>query len=139
MYFSEIFFNFKFDFVEDLSRYFYFSLFLATSCTDKTISIYDFHSGECMATMFGHSELVTGLKFTNDCKQLISVSGRTLPVSRDHINSLNQSVFSSKDLLQGFSVQNVMFYALAKGQIISKCLFGVFNFFQKNERKQVDL
>ena len=26
-----------------------------------------------------------------------------------------------------------------KGQIISKCLFGVFNFLQKNERKQVDL
>jgi len=98
-------------------------VYLATSCTDKTISIYDFHSGECMATMFGHSELVTGLKFTNDCKQLISVSGRTLPVSRDHINSLNQSVFSSKDILQGFSVQNVMFYALVKGQIISKCLF----------------
>ena len=65
-----------------------------------------------MATMFGHSELVTGLKFTNDCKQLISVSGRTLPVSRGHINSLNQSVFSSKDIFQGFSVQNVMFYAL---------------------------
>ena len=26
-----------------------------------------------------------------------------------------------------------------KGQLISKCLFGVFNFFQKNERKQVNL
>ena len=53
-------------------------VYLATSCTDKTISIYDFHSGDCMATMFGHSELVTGLKFTNDCRHLISVSGRTL-------------------------------------------------------------
>jgi len=50
-------------------------VYLATSCTDKTLAIYDFHSGECMATMFGHSELVTGLKFTNDCKHLISVSG----------------------------------------------------------------
>jgi hypothetical protein len=28
-----------------------------------------------MATMFGHSELVTGLRFTNDCRQLISASG----------------------------------------------------------------
>ena len=53
-------------------------VYLATSCTDKTISIYDFHSGDCMATMFGHSELVTGLKFTNDCRHLISVSGRNL-------------------------------------------------------------
>ena len=51
-------------------------VYLATSCTDKTISIYDFHSGDCMATMFGHSELVTGLKFTNDCRHLISVSGK---------------------------------------------------------------
>ena len=51
-------------------------VYLATSCTDKTLAIYDFHSGECMATMFGHSELVTGLKFTNDCKHLISVSGK---------------------------------------------------------------
>lgn len=28
-----------------------------------------------MAKMYGHSELVTGLKFTNDCKYLISASG----------------------------------------------------------------
>ncbi|XP_040574255.1 uncharacterized protein Wdr62 isoform X3 [Lepeophtheirus salmonis] len=50
-------------------------LYAATSCTDKTLAIYDYYSGECMATMFGHSELVTGLKFTEDCKHLISVSG----------------------------------------------------------------
>lgn len=51
-------------------------IYAATSCTDKTLSIFDYYTGECMATMFGHSELVTGLKFTNDCKNLISVSGR---------------------------------------------------------------
>ena len=56
-------------------------VYLATSCTDKTISIYDFHSGDCMATMFGHSELVTGLKFTNDCRHLISVSGKSIGVN----------------------------------------------------------
>lgn len=50
-------------------------LFAATSCTDKNLCVYDFSSGECVATMFGHSELVTGLRFTNDCKYLISVSG----------------------------------------------------------------
>ncbi|XP_051775691.1 mitogen-activated protein kinase-binding protein 1 isoform X3 [Erpetoichthys calabaricus] len=50
-------------------------LYIATSCSDKNISIFDFYSGECVATMFGHSEIVTGMKFTNDCKHLVSVSG----------------------------------------------------------------
>ncbi|KAK6634098.1 hypothetical protein RUM44_004706 [Polyplax serrata] len=50
-------------------------IYVATSCTDKSLSIYDYYSGECMATMLGHSELVTGLRFTNDCKRLISASG----------------------------------------------------------------
>ena len=51
-------------------------VYAATSCTDKSLSVYDYTTGECMATMVGHSELVTGVKFTNDCKHLISVSGR---------------------------------------------------------------
>ncbi|XP_030071349.1 mitogen-activated protein kinase-binding protein 1 isoform X2 [Microcaecilia unicolor] len=50
-------------------------LYIATSCSDKNLSIFDFYSGECIATMFGHSEIVTGMKFSNDCKHLISVSG----------------------------------------------------------------
>ncbi|KAI4792109.1 hypothetical protein KUCAC02_033606, partial [Chaenocephalus aceratus] len=50
-------------------------LYIATSCSDKNISIFDFYSGECVATMFGHSEIVTGLKFTSDCRHLITVSG----------------------------------------------------------------
>ncbi|XP_009682938.2 mitogen-activated protein kinase-binding protein 1 isoform X1 [Struthio camelus] len=50
-------------------------LYIATSCSDKNLSIFDFYSGECVATMYGHSEIVTGMKFTNDCKHLISVSG----------------------------------------------------------------
>uniref|UniRef100_UPI003AAF42A3 mitogen-activated protein kinase-binding protein 1-like n=1 Tax=Centroberyx gerrardi TaxID=166262 RepID=UPI003AAF42A3 len=49
--------------------------YVATSCSDKNINILDFYTGECVATMFGHSEIVTGMKFTNDCKHLISVSG----------------------------------------------------------------
>ncbi|XP_067170615.1 WD repeat-containing protein 62 isoform X2 [Apteryx mantelli] len=49
--------------------------FLATSCSDKSISVIDFHSGECVAKMFGHSEIVTGMRFTYDCKRLITVSG----------------------------------------------------------------
>lgn len=49
--------------------------FVATSCTDKTLCVYDYIAGECLATMYGHSELVTGLRFTNDSKHLISASG----------------------------------------------------------------
>lgn len=30
-------------------------LYIATSCSDKNICIFDFYSGECVATMYGHS------------------------------------------------------------------------------------
>lgn len=49
--------------------------FLATSCTDKSIYIYDYQSGECLAATSGHSELITGLKFSQNGRNLISVSG----------------------------------------------------------------
>lgn len=29
--------------------------FFATSCSDKNITIFDYGSGECVATLFGHS------------------------------------------------------------------------------------
>ncbi|XP_053594932.1 mitogen-activated protein kinase-binding protein 1 isoform X1 [Microplitis demolitor] len=50
-------------------------IYVATSCTDKTLCVYDYYSGECMATMLGHSELVTGLRFSPDCRHLVSASG----------------------------------------------------------------
>ncbi|XP_065055995.1 mitogen-activated protein kinase-binding protein 1-like isoform X4 [Rhopilema esculentum] len=50
-------------------------VYAATSCSDKSVNIYDFEAGECVAVMYGHSELVTGLKFTADGTRLISVSG----------------------------------------------------------------
>uniref|UniRef100_W5KSM2 WD repeat domain 62 n=1 Tax=Astyanax mexicanus TaxID=7994 RepID=W5KSM2_ASTMX len=49
--------------------------FLATSCSDKSICIFDYESGECVATLFGHSEIVTGMKFSQDCRHLITVCG----------------------------------------------------------------
>lgn len=30
-------------------------MYVATSCSDKNINIFDFYTGECVATMFGHS------------------------------------------------------------------------------------
>ncbi len=49
--------------------------YVASSCSDKNLGIFDFFTGECMATMFGHSELVTGIKFMNDLRHLVTVSG----------------------------------------------------------------
>ncbi|XP_054650919.1 WD repeat-containing protein 62 [Dunckerocampus dactyliophorus] len=48
--------------------------FLATSSSDKNISILDYKSGECVATLFGHSEVVTCMKFSQDCRHLITVA-----------------------------------------------------------------
>lgn len=49
--------------------------FVATSCTDKSMHIYKMASGECMTSTNGHSELITGLKFSFNGRHLISVSG----------------------------------------------------------------
>ena len=48
--------------------------YAATSCTDKNMCIIEFYTGELTASAFGHSEIATGLRFTNDLKHLISVS-----------------------------------------------------------------
>jgi WD40 repeat protein len=50
-------------------------LFMATASVDKSLCIYDYFSGRCLARTTGHSELITGLCFTPDCRRLISVSG----------------------------------------------------------------
>lgn len=49
--------------------------YAVTSCSDKNLCVLDFFTGEVMGSMFGHSEVVTGVKFTNDAKHVISVSG----------------------------------------------------------------
>ena len=30
-------------------------MYAATSCSDKSVNIYDFEAGECSALMYGHS------------------------------------------------------------------------------------
>jgi len=47
--------------------------FLGTGSNDKSLRVFDFYSGDCIANAAGHSEPITGLAFTNDCKRLISV------------------------------------------------------------------
>ncbi|XP_008286246.1 mitogen-activated protein kinase-binding protein 1-like [Stegastes partitus] len=48
--------------------------FLATSCSDKNISVFDYESGERVASLFGHSETITCMRFSQDCRHLITVS-----------------------------------------------------------------
>ncbi|KAJ3298246.1 hypothetical protein HK104_010954 [Borealophlyctis nickersoniae] len=49
--------------------------FAVTSGADKVIKIWDFHSGQCVARVAGHSEMVTGVKFSDDCRRIISTGG----------------------------------------------------------------
>ncbi|EDO32369.1 predicted protein, partial [Nematostella vectensis] len=44
------------------------------SCSDKTLSFLDLDSGECVATLSGHSEQSTDMLFSSDCSRLITVS-----------------------------------------------------------------
>ena len=50
-------------------------LFVACASFDHVVRIYDFFSGDCVAHVSGHAELVTGLAFTLDLKRLITVGG----------------------------------------------------------------
>lgn len=49
--------------------------YVATSCTNKSLCVFDYINGECLASLFGHSELVTGLRFTSDGQHIISGCG----------------------------------------------------------------
>ncbi|XP_069706958.1 WD repeat-containing protein 62-like [Phaenicophaeus curvirostris] len=48
---------------------------VATSCSDKTIALLDFRTGDLVAKLSGHSEIVTGLRFSTNGERLITVSG----------------------------------------------------------------
>ncbi|KAJ3085934.1 hypothetical protein HK102_013673 [Quaeritorhiza haematococci] len=50
-------------------------LYAATSASDKCIRVFDFYTGVCVARVVGHSELITSVKFTQDCSRLISTGG----------------------------------------------------------------
>jgi WD40 repeat protein len=85
---------------------------LATSCTDKCVYVWDLNSSECVAYLYGHSEVVTDLKFTSDNQHLITVSGdgcifvwklNNLPTHANvNVSSSNQAwviIFFAKFLL----------------------------------------
>uniref|UniRef100_A0A2N9FAB1 Anaphase-promoting complex subunit 4 WD40 domain-containing protein n=1 Tax=Fagus sylvatica TaxID=28930 RepID=A0A2N9FAB1_FAGSY len=49
--------------------------YLVCSYSNKSISIYDFLSGEMVTQAMGHGEVITGVIFLPDCKHIISVGG----------------------------------------------------------------
>ena len=51
------------------------SSFIATSSSDKSLCLFDFYSGEMIARLYGHSEVVTGIKFSNDLQRIYTTSG----------------------------------------------------------------
>ncbi|ORY08103.1 WD40 repeat-like protein [Basidiobolus meristosporus CBS 931.73] len=49
--------------------------YVAISCSDKCIRVYDIRSAEMITKLSGHSEQITSLKFSHDCSKLITTSG----------------------------------------------------------------
>nr|POE90882.1 mitogen-activated protein kinase-binding protein 1 [Quercus suber] len=49
--------------------------YLVCSYSNKSISVYDFISGENVTQAMGHGEVITGVIFLADCKHIISVGG----------------------------------------------------------------
>jgi WD40 repeat protein len=49
--------------------------YLATSCSNKFVYIWDTITTECIASLCGHSEIVTDLKFSQDGHYLYTISG----------------------------------------------------------------
>jgi hypothetical protein len=45
-----------------------------TGGSDKSIRLFDFSNGNILGKVLGHSELITGVKFTPDCERVISTS-----------------------------------------------------------------
>lgn len=49
--------------------------YIATCSFDKSVSIYDFFSGDLVTQVTGHSELVTGVRFSPDGRYLMTIGG----------------------------------------------------------------
>lgn len=50
-------------------------MYIATCAFDRTLSLFDFFSGDLLARVSGHSELITAVRFSPDGRYLLSVGG----------------------------------------------------------------
>ncbi|CAF3849173.1 unnamed protein product, partial [Rotaria sordida] len=48
---------------------------LATSCSNRCVYLWDATTAECIASLYGHGEIVTDLKFSDDGHHLYTVAG----------------------------------------------------------------
>eukprot|EP01034_Spumella_vulgaris_P023932 gene23932-30216_t len=50
-------------------------MYVATCAFDRSVYMFDFFSGELVAQVTGHSDLVTGVRFTPDGQHLVTIGG----------------------------------------------------------------
>eukprot|EP01137_Pigoraptor_chileana_P034562 Opistho-2@27307 len=50
-------------------------IYVFASGADKMLRVFDFYSGECLATASGHGEVITAMAVTPDCRHVITASG----------------------------------------------------------------
>ena len=80
-------------------------MYVACAAFDKTISIFDFFSGEMMAQVTGHSEVVTSVKFSLDGRHIISTGGDGCVMVWKLADSLVQAMQDRLVELYGEAVQ----------------------------------
>lgn len=68
--------------------------FLATSCSNKCVYIWDLQSNECVASLCGHGEIVTDLKFSVDGSFLFAISGDRFVTKRKKLFSRSETLSS---------------------------------------------
>jgi WD40 repeat protein len=74
------------DFSHDLTR-------LASASYDRTVKIWDAHSGACLQTLKGHSNLVNLVAFSHDSTRLASASDdRTVKIWDAHSSTCLQTL-----------------------------------------------
>ncbi|XP_041026151.1 mitogen-activated protein kinase-binding protein 1 [Juglans microcarpa x Juglans regia] len=94
--------------------------YLVCSYSNKSISVYDFISGEMVAQAMGHGEVITGVIFVPDCKHIISVGGDgcifvwkvPAPLSSRMLQKMKENLgsLSPSSLAQSVDFSQILFY-----------------------------
>lgn len=90
--------------------------FIASSCDDHKIRIYDIETGKCKCILSGHSSDVLSSSFSSDNKFILSASKDSTARIWDVINNNCVQVFKEKNRLDGacFSRDNLLIATISK-------------------------
>ena len=66
--------------------------YLATSCSNKCVYIWDTITAESVASLCGHSEIVTDLKFSHDGHHLYTISGDRYDRSKEFLRKIRTNI-----------------------------------------------